>query len=196
MVLPLGGRVGRRQLKYTVQAPGISLRPGLRRLIIIRLLMASSSSPSVSRLELLWWALTCLTILLVLVPLLIKLPEYPFWVMNSIYIATFITATRYIFLLPSTFLARRFWLKTTIIFLSIPVVFFLVQELNEFQTFLDEQGVDAIVGTLPFSEQQSMFKYIRNEMLLFGTGAIISATLLPFRLLIAIWRVRNRKDRI
>ena len=31
MVLPLGGRVGRRQLKYTVQAPGISLRPGLRR---------------------------------------------------------------------------------------------------------------------------------------------------------------------
>jgi hypothetical protein len=148
------------------------------------------------RLERLWWVLTGLITLLVLSPLLLKLPRYPFWGINVIYIVTFITATRYIFLLRSTFLARRFWVKITMIFLSIPFVFFLVQELNEFQTFLDEQGVGAIVGTLPYAEQQPMFRYIHNEILLFGTGAIISAALLPVRLFIAIWRVRNGKDRV
>lgn len=160
--------------------------------------MMASPPPSSNalRLERLWWTLTLLAIVLVLAPLLIKIPDYPFWGINLVFIATFITATRYIFLLPSTFLARRFWLKITVIFLSIPFVFFLVQALNEFQTFIDEQGVSAIVGTLPFSEQQSMFKYIRNEMLLFGTAAIISAALLPFRLIMAIWRVRNTKDQV
>jgi hypothetical protein len=153
-------------------------------------------SSDVFRLERLWWLLTGLATLLVLSPLLLKLPAYPFWVINVIFIATFITATRYIFLLRSTFLARRFWIKISIIFLSIPFVFFLVQELNAFQTFLDEQGVGAIVGTLPYAEQQPMFRYIHNEMLLFGTGAVMSAALLPVRLLISIWRVHNRKDEV
>lgn len=148
------------------------------------------------QLELMWWVLTLLIILLVLLPVAIKLTNYPFWIINILYITTFVTTTRYIFLLSSTFLARRLWWKLAIIFLAIPFIFFLIQELNGFQTYLDEQGVEAIVGSLPFDEQQAMYHYVRNQMLLFGTGAIAGSILLPFRLILAIWRVRNRKDQI
>jgi len=148
------------------------------------------------QLELLWWAFTLLVLVLVLFPIALQLRDYPFWVINALYIITFVTATRYIFLLPSTFLARRLWWKLSLIFLSIPFVFFLIQELNGFQTYLDEQGVEAVVGSLPFQKQQAMYQYVRNEMLLFGTGAIASAIILPFRLILAIWRVRNRKDEV
>lgn len=147
-------------------------------------------------LELLWWLVTLLLGALVLLPIYLNIPAYPFWWINIIYVITFVTATRYIFLLRYTFLARRFWLKFAIIFLSIPFVFYLIQELNGFQTFLDEEGIEAVVGLLPLNQRLSMAQYVRNEMLLFGVGAIFSAILLPFRLLIAIWRVRNRKDTI
>lgn len=155
-----------------------------------------SSNSKMFQLELLWWTMTLLVALLVLLPISLKLPHYPFWTINILYIATFITTTRYIFLLSSTFLARRLLWKLAIIFLSIPFVFYLIQELNGFQTYLDEQGVEAVVGTLPFQDQQAMYHYVRNEMLLFGTGAIVGSVIFPFRLIIAIWRVRNRKEQV
>lgn len=157
---------------------------------------ANSSNSKMLQLELLWWLTTLLIALLVLLPVALKLPNYPFWTINLLYIATFITTTRYIFLLSSTFLARRLWWKLAIIFLSIPFVFYLIQELNGFQTYLDEQGVEAVVGVLPFQEQQGMYQYVRNEMLLFGTGAIVGSVIFPFRLIISIWRVRNRKEQV
>lgn len=161
--------------------------------------MTTTVPPSGSKmlqLELLWWLTTLLVALLVLMPVALKLPDYPFWTVNLLFIATFITTTRYIFLLSSTFLAKRLWWKLAIIFLSIPFVFYLIQELNAFQTYLDEQGVESVVGILPFQEQQGMYQYVRNEMLLFGTGAIAGSIVFPFRLMIAIWRVRNRKEQV
>lgn len=155
-----------------------------------------ASHSKMLQLELMWWITTLLVALLVLLPIALKLPDYPFWTINFLYIATFITTTRYIFLLSSTFLARRLLWKLAIIFLSIPFVFYLIQELNGFQTYLDEQGVEAVVGALPFQDQQAMYHYIRNEVLLFGTGAIIGSIVFPFRLIIAIWRVRNRKAQV
>jgi hypothetical protein len=155
-----------------------------------------TSNSKMLQLELMWWIMTSLVALLVLLPIALKLPDYPFWTINILFIATFITTTRYIFLLASTFLARRLWWKLAIIFLFIPFVFYLIQELNGFQTYLDEEGVEAVVGALPFQDQQAMYHYVRNEMLLFGTGAIVGSIVFPFRLIIAIWRVRNRKEQV
>ena len=144
--------------------------------------------------ELLWWLLTALLAALVLLPIYLQVQNYPFWTMNILFIVVFVTCTRFIFLLRFTFLANRFWWKFALIFLSIPFVFFLIQELTGFQTYLDEQGVEAVAGLLPLKQQEAMINYIYNEFLLFAVGAIISAFVFPFRLAVSIWRVRNRNQ--
>lgn len=156
--------------------------------------MQTLSSKQLIQVELLWWLLTALLATLILLPIYLQVQNYPFWKTNALYIITFVTCTRFIFLLRFTFLANRFWWKMTLIFLSIPFVFFLIQELNGFQTYLDEQGVEAVAGLLPLKQQDAMIKYIYNEFLLFAIGAIISAVIFPFRLAVSIWRVHNRNQ--
>lgn len=144
------------------------------------------------KLELSWWLITLLIVLGVLLPIYMSIATtYPFYFINVVYIVVFVTLARYIFLLKYTFLAERQRLKLIIFFLCIPLVFYLIQELNYFQTFLDEEGFEAVVGSLSLQSQDSMVKYIRNEMLLFAVGGVISGIVLPIRLMISIWRLRN-----
>lgn len=153
--------------------------------------MAASRTQLLIRFELLWWFLTALVAAGVLLPVFTFSTGFPFYADNLIFIVTFITLSRYIFLLPHTFLAGRQYLKITLFFLSIPFIFFLVQQLNGFQTYLDENGQEALVGELSYEKTNAIAGYIRSEMLLFGVGSIISAVLFPIRMLISVWRRRN-----
>ncbi len=143
-------------------------------------------------LELIWWVVTILIAAVVLFPIYTNLNNFKFYWINIIYIFTFITVSRYIFLLPHTFLANKEILKIILIFLCIPAIFLLSQELNLFQTYVDQEGVDAVVGNLPYQKRESMISYIRNEMFFFGMGSILSCVILPLRLILSIWRGRNR----
>lgn len=146
----------------------------------------------VLRLEGLWILVTVLLVALIMAPIALNLQGYPFWITNIIFIVTFITVARHIFLLQFSFLARKEWVKLVVIFVFIPVVFLLVQELTGFQTFLDEEGMEAIVGNMPLAQQEMMMTYVRSEMVFFGVGSIISCVILPFRLALSIWLLRNR----
>jgi len=143
-------------------------------------------------LELIWWVFTAVVVIGVLLPIYTNVEGYPFYFINIVYVVTFITLTRYIFLLRYTFLAKRERIKLILFFLSIPFVFYLGQELNHFQTFLDEEGLNAVTGFLPLSSGTGMIQYIQNEILLFGVGSIICAVVFPFRLMVSIWRFRNK----
>ena len=143
-------------------------------------------------LEILFWAFTALVAGIVLLPIINEVEGYPFFFINVVYIVTAITVTRYLFLLPHTFLAHRQVLKIALVFLCIPFVFYLIQELNHFQVFIDEEGLDALVGNLPYRRRNNMVDYIRSQMILFATGSIISSVAFPFRLIVSVWRTRNR----
>ena len=143
-------------------------------------------------LELLWWFVTIIIAVVVLFPIYTNLNSYKFYWINIIYIITFITVARYIFLLPYTFLAKIEFLKVIFIFLCLPAIFLLSQELNLFQNYIDKEGVDALVGNLPYERRESMLAYIRNEMFFFGMGSIMSCIIFPLRLILSIWRGRNR----
>lgn len=62
----------------------------------------------------------------------------------------------------------------------------------QFQGFLDEKGLQSIMGHLDIETQNALSKFIRNEFIFFGVGSVIAAIILPIRLIISIWRVRNR----
>ena len=161
-------------------------------LLIIFFGMASNTSTLYIGLEIIWWLITAIVAIVVLFPIYQSLPDYPFYQPNLIFILAFITFTRYAFLLRFTFLAPRQILKIAIILLMVPVTFLLVQEINLFQVFLDEEGLDALVGSLPFDQRESMAGYIRTEMIFFGTGACIAAVVLALRLILSVWRWHNR----
>jgi len=117
---------------------------------------------------------------------------YPFFWTNVIFLVVFVTLARYIFLLPYTFLANRQRWKVILVFLCIPLVFLLVQEINRFQVYLDNYGLEALLGQPGMNPEDSLISYTYSEMLLFGVGSVISGVIFPFRLLLSVWRRRNR----
>ena len=129
---------------------------------------------------------------LILLPIMQNSPDFPFMVFNIAAIVIFITLIRYLFLLRFTPLARFMPLKVVIVFLSIPLLVYLIDGLAEFQFELDEEGTYSMVSHLDVNKQLPLSKYIRSEMIFFTTGAIIGTLLLPIRMIISIWKVKNR----
>ena len=150
----------------------------------------------VGSLEILWWVVTLVIAGGVLYPIYRAAPDYPFWVANSVFIVVFVTATRYIFLLRHTWLARMQKSKLLIMLLTLPLTAYLINEINFIQTYLDENTFEGFLGHLPNQRLLSLTKYIRSEVLFFGVGAVISIFVLFFRLLRSIWLVRNRVGRV
>jgi hypothetical protein len=143
------------------------------------------------RLELLWWLLTALLVALIMAPIYIYAVDFPFWNINIVYIVTFITVARYIFLLPTTLIATIQWFKVMLIFAVIPAIFLLIQEMNRFQVFLDYNEPEDLIGLLPIDTSNAMMSYVRSEMVLFSVGSVISLAILPFRMVRSVWRYRN-----
>jgi hypothetical protein len=144
-------------------------------------------------LELMWWLFTAVVCLLIMLPIWQSIPNYPFLTINLVAIITFITFTRYIFLLHLTFLSGLMWLKIILSLASIPWIFYLVSNINYFQTYLDEYGVLSFMEHLNPQSIDTLSRYIHSELLLFSVGSVIVSTLLPFRLIQSVWRQYNQK---
>ena len=146
------------------------------------------------QLELLFWLFTAILIVAFAYPVYKTGVPFPFYFMLIIFIATFVTLTRYIFMLKFTFLAFNKWLKALCILLSVPFVFFLISQLNLFQSFVDEEGLDQFFRATPLIERIDLTDYIRSVVIFFGTASIIAAIIFPFRLIMSIWRNLNKQS--
>lgn len=144
------------------------------------------------RLELIWWLITLVTIVAVLFPIYKVKADYPFYISNILFIIATITFSRYIFLLKHTFLAKRQWLKVLVAVACIPAFLYLMKELNFFQKIAGDIGLEEMFAHLSLEGQSTFSKYVRTEMLFFGTASVITAGLLPFRMIISFWRTYNR----
>lgn len=142
-------------------------------------------------LELIWWIVTGLVAAAVILPIISNLTSYPFLISNVVFIAVFITLTRYVFLLQHTFLAKAQVLKVIITLVSVPFIFMLIEGLSNFQNYLDEEGLEKFLPLMKIENQKGMINYIKSEMIFFGTGSIIVAILFPFRMTLSVWRNRN-----
>ncbi|NND08531.1 MAG: hypothetical protein HKN87_19295 [Saprospiraceae bacterium] len=143
-------------------------------------------------LEATWWAITAFVVFLILFPILKNTPYYPFQWSNIIFIVAFITLARYIFLFKYTFLQKYQYFKIILIFLCIPLIFNLVNNLNYFIAVTDESAYYFLDGNLSQSQRNKMGLFIRTEMLFFGVGSVLATIIFPFKLLRSIWRYRNK----
>ena len=145
-----------------------------------------------AKLEILWWVVTFIILGAVLFPILSKIGEYRFLIPNVVFIIVSITFTRYLFQLTHTFLGRRQKLKALVMLMSLPLIAYIVQSLHNFQTYIDENGMGGLLSQIPFEDQDSLGTFIQTEYIFFGVGALMAIIVLFFRLVISIWRFRNK----
>ncbi len=144
------------------------------------------------KMELIWWLVTAILVAAILYPILKYTDNYPFLTLNIIYIIVFVTFSRCIFLLKYTVLANAQLVKVAIILLSVPIIAYLISGINFFQTYIDENGMDSFLSSNSTFSQEQIGSFIRNELILFGVGSVIAAVVLPFRLVLSLWRWKNR----
>ncbi|HUR31536.1 MAG TPA: hypothetical protein VMZ69_08875 [Saprospiraceae bacterium] len=144
------------------------------------------------KVELGWWLFTLILICIVLLPIWRNAPTFPFFGENIFLIAAFVTFTRYIFLLPTTLIAREKWIKLFIIAIAAILFFVMSTALSDFHNFLEEKGLQTLVTHLHVQAQSNVINYIKSEMIFFGVGSIIAGVILPFRMIVSLWRMKNR----
>jgi len=144
-------------------------------------------------LELVWWITTVVIVLLVLLPVIKFVgSKYPFYTPNIFFITLFITFTRYIFLLKHTFLANQKMLKLILVFLPIPLFFYSIDALFNFQDFMDKGDHIAMLSHMDPDPAINLSKYIKYQYVFLGTGSIFVLFLFPIRMIISIWRGINK----
>ncbi len=144
------------------------------------------------KMELMWIVFTVILIAAIMFPIYKDFGGYQFKVMNIVFIAAFITFTRSIFLLQYTFWSHWQYVKISLVFLVIPLLAYMVNGLGGFQKFLDEVDTNVWMAEVTEVNHENLLTYIRNEMTFFGVGAIVSAGILPIRMIVSVWRQRNR----
>lgn len=120
---------------------------------------------------------------------------YRFYTSNILFIIIFLTYTRYIFLLKYTFLADLKWFKVVLVFLSIPLIMYGVDRLLEFQSYLDEVGFVDISGN-DIDEASNMATYTKSQYVFFNSAALIVLVIMPFRMIMSVWRIVNKKGTV
>jgi hypothetical protein len=143
--------------------------------------------------ELLWWVITAVIATLIILPIYLNIGEsYPFYRDNIILIVIAVTWTRYIFFMKHHWLTLSNYIKAFFMVFSIPTFLFIIGAFYDFQSFYDDGLFDAVLEELPFQNQSNMLLYIRTEMIFFLAFAFICNFMLPFRMLISIWRKINK----
>lgn len=143
-------------------------------------------------LELLWWVATAIVAWAVLQPIHKAMHVWPFETWNIIFVVTLITLTRYVFLLKHTFVSHQQVLKIALMLLMFPLTFLFVERVNEFLVFIEERTWEPLTGHLPPAQQPAIEEYIWGEMLFFGVGSTIAAPVFAARMMLSIWRTKNR----
>jgi heme/copper-type cytochrome/quinol oxidase subunit 2 len=152
------------------------------------------------QLELLWWVFSTIILLFVTYPIFSSLKSYDFWISNILFVLIFVTYSRQIFFLKHSFLAQQQVLKFVLIFASIPLIFKSVEWLFDYQHFIQTDGQEKLLKQFRegynFNEKLKTVNYISSQYMFFAVATIISAIVLPFRLLISYWRVHNKHKEV
>ena len=144
-------------------------------------------------LEIVWWIVTAVILTVVMFPIWKNFPDFKFNITNVVYVICFITFTRYTFLLKHTFLADWERGKIAFVLCVFALSGILMVQLQDFNVWYDNGDPDILLATVKKEGvRPSLLEYIKTEFVLFSVASIISAFVLAGRLLVSVWRLRNR----
>ncbi len=144
------------------------------------------------QLEGVWWLFTALVVISVMFPVWRYAQGFPYMGQNVLFIVLFVTLIRHLFLLKYTFLAKAEKWKIALIFVSMLLWAYTFRAWADVRSYLRADGFEPHFAHLDMEQMFAMAHYTRNEILFFLTGTLIALTIFPFRMVLSIWRVRNR----
>jgi hypothetical protein len=143
-------------------------------------------------LEMVWWAVTAVIVAAVMYPIWASGAQYPVNNQNVMFIVLFTTLTRYMFFLKHTFLAKIQWLKVFFVLITVPCLFLLIEQHNAFQTNLDNIGPEYVATGVPDAKLLEIATYAKKEFTFFSVGSILGLIAFMLRMLISVWRLKNK----
>jgi hypothetical protein len=144
-------------------------------------------------LEAIWWLITAVIVVVVMYPIWTDFPAYRFNAVNIANIVVFTTFTRYTFFLKYTFLAPLQYAKIAFVLFTVMIVATLMTQIQSFNVWIDGGDPETLLESVGKADiREWLLHYIKNEFLFFVVGAIVSALFLSIRLIISVWRLRNR----
>lgn len=142
--------------------------------------------------EIVWWLLTILVTGLILLKVYESVAGYPFYFYNTLFILVFLTFSRYIFLLNQSPIIYSRKPKMFYFFLSIPLCFIIFEGFYAYQSAIDEYGAEDYFNIRPDADPGSTVSFIHTQMVFFGVASFIAAVVMPVRMVVSIWKTRNR----
>ena len=137
--------------------------------------------------------MTAVVVVVVMYPIWTQFPGFRFQWTNVLYIIAFLTFTRYTFLLRYTFLAKAQNVKIGFILLTLIIILGLVTQIQDFNVWIDAGDPERLMPLVPQSKRDGLLNYIKSEFLFFAVGAVVASTFLAGRLLMSVWRTRNKE---
>ena len=142
--------------------------------------------------DVIWLALLLLLLTIVLFPIYNAFgANYPFYFANSVFVFVTGLCIRFIFFLEYSFIRKWKWTKLILVFTTPLLLLPLFGYFVDFKEFIDSKGLQSIMSDLHSDRQLSLSKYIRSEMIFFGSSAILSCVVLIFRMISSLWRQKN-----
>jgi hypothetical protein len=135
------------------------------------------------QLEIIWWTITAIVIVLVMFPIWSEVgTDFRYHNSNIMAVFIFMVYSRLLFVLRHTYIAKNSLMKIIFVIMSIPLFIYFMDRING-DTSLLTQYSDRVAN---------LTKYIRYEYLFFAVAALITVAMMPFRMILSLWRTRNR----
>lgn len=156
--------------------------------------MTKPSNPHRSiKLELLFIVLAIVLAGFLVFPIWYAGIDFPFYAKNVLLAIAGVLLIKYLFFLKHTWLNQYQKIKIALIPLSVPLIFIFIRMMNQFNTFMDEMPLADLMMDMPYEEQRFYAQYIKVEYVAVAVTAVVGSILLPFRLLVSVWREVNNR---
>ena len=142
--------------------------------------------------EFAWWLVTAIICYIIYYKNSSAFEPYPFFKVNMIFIVTFITIVRYTFLLRYTPVASSRNLMILLIFVSVPLFLYILNEYRSFKMFWDDGKLIPFLISGDFDARFKASIFFRKQMMFFSIGSLLAIIIFPFTLVKAVWRKHNK----
>lgn len=139
--------------------------------------------------ELLWWLLSVVVAVMIMLPLTYKLHFKPFWI-NGALIVIALTYFRYSVFLRSTVVLRPVWVRFILAVFNINFFVYVLRRLQEFMHIYDSFTIEAMgtpVRPLAPEEVDPLFRYFFDEVNLASVACLSLSVVLTVRMIAAYW---------
>lgn len=140
--------------------------------------------------ELLWMCLTAMVMYAILYPITSKL-DFIYWKINVFFLFITITYFRWSVTFRSLPFLRPATIRFVLFAVNLSLFIFIMHNLQKFigladNFYIEDFGFPKVI--IFEDEKRELFDYLYNELVFFGTGALVMLSAFQLRLIVSYWQ--------